>query len=184
MKKRHILAVSVAVVFGTTLLLLGCTNREWDKFIGSQKKPINVISINKIVKYPRAKMLEKKIRTFSGQEIYINMNSMLFASEIKDVELLPRDPEGKYYDLKLKLGRKGRLCWMNISAGFASEKLAFLVDGLCYRTFKPRKLEGGYEDEDAYVIIDGPFDKGMAEAMADHAEDNYFYFNDNPDKDK
>jgi hypothetical protein len=112
------------------------------------------------------------------------MNSLLFASEIKDVELLPRDPDGNYYDLKLMLGRKGRLCWLQISAGFAHEKLAFLVDGMCYRTFTPRKMVGSYEDEDAYVIIDGPFDRGIAEAIAAHAEDNYYYFNNRPDKDK
>jgi len=183
MEKLRVVSLMVAGL-GLALCVGSCNQREWDKFVGNEKKPESVISINKIVKYPKAKMLEKKIKTFSGQEIYVNMNSMLFASEIKDIELLPRDPDGRYYDLKLMLGRKGRLCWLQISAGFAHDKLAFLVDGMCYRTFTPRRMEGGYEDENAYVIIDGPFDRGIAEAIAAHAEDNYYYFNNRPDKDK
>lgn len=166
----------------TISLLCGCTAREWKKLFGDKPEPQNVVAISQIVKYPRAKSIEKDVDTFSGGKICINTNSLLFASEIEKIELLPRDPSGKFYDLKLRLTRKGRLLWMQIAAEFSHTKLAFMIDGMCYRTFKPRPLGGGgYEDKTGFVIIDGPFDKFTAEALAKHAEDNYDFFNASPE---
>ncbi len=173
----------LGVVALAWLLLCGCMSREWKRLIGDNPEPQNIIAIDQIVKYPRAKSIEKEIDTFSGGKICVNANSLLFANAIKKVELLPRDPSSKFYDLKLRLTRKGRLLWMQIAAEFAHEKLAFLIDGMCYRTFKPRALGGGgYEDKNGFVIIDGPFDKFTAEALAKHAEDNFYYFNGNPSR--
>ena len=166
---------------GMLVAVSGCTpklKRDWDKWTGEMPEPKNVITINEIIKYPRAKKIEKEIATFSGRTIWININSFIHSNVVKKVELLPRDG-GKYYDLKLFLNRKGRLRWMQLSAGYRKEPLAFVIDGTFYRSFTPKPMVGDYDNnEDTYVVIEGPFDKGTADALVESAPSNFLYYND------
>lgn len=171
--------VVISALLITVALTAGCNKREWLKMQGKLKKPVSVIMINQIVKYPMAKRIERKISTFSGQEIWINTNSLMHSDKIKKIELIARDPQGEFYDLKLFLNRKGRIRWLQLSNAFAHDKLGFIVDGVFYRSFTPTSMVGEFDDADkTFVIIKGPFDKGTAKSIQIHSEDNYLYFND------
>ena len=159
--------------------LAGCTKREWLKMTGELKKPVNIVTIHQIVKYPMAKRIEKHIDTFSGQKVWINMNPLIHSDVIKKIELIPRHGKTDFYDLKLFLNHKGRLRWLQLSNAFAKQKLGLVIDGVFYRSFTPKHMVGEYEDgEKTYVVIEGPFDDSTAKSLKKHAEDNYLYFND------
>ena len=163
----------------TAAFLAGCTKREWLKLTGDLKKPVNIITIHQIVKYPMARRIEKHIDTFSGQQVWINMNPLIHSDVIKKVELVPRSDNKNFFDLKLFLNHKGRLRWLQLSNAFSNEKLGFVIDGVFYRSFTPKPMVGKYDDgEKTYVVIKGPFDDGTAKSLKKHAEDNYLYFND------
>ena len=159
------------------LFVSSCSEMERKKleelFKAKLEDPKRIITINRIVKFPRAKELEKEIMTFTGRKVWINTNSFIHSKAIKEVELLPRDPEGNFYDLKLKLSNHGKLVWMQLSAGFRFEKLGFVVDGLFYRSFLPKPMG---KDED-FVVIEGPFDKYTASDIKKYAIGNFQYFN-------
>ena len=55
-----------------------------------QNKPQYVLSVHQIVKNPRANMLEKKIPTFSGRTIWVNVNPFIHSRNIKKIELIER----------------------------------------------------------------------------------------------
>lgn len=159
------------------LFISGCSEMERRKFEelfkAQLEEPKRIITINSIVKYPRAKELEKEIMTFTGRKVWINTNSFIHSKAIKDIEIVPRDPEGNFYDLKLKLSNHGKLVWMQLSAGYAHEKLGFVVDGLFYRSFLAKPMG---KDED-FVVIEGPFDKYTAHEIQKYAKTNFEYFN-------
>jgi len=167
-----LLIASIAFLF-----ILGCNPDDMKKldevFKKEMPKPQRIITINSIVKYPRAKKLEKEITTFSGQKVWVNTNSYLHSKSIEEIELVKKDPEGHFYDLKLKLSKHGKLIWMQISTGFSFQQFGIIIDGLFYRTFKP--LPMGIDDD--YAILEGPFDKYTAEQVKKYAKTNYEFFN-------
>jgi hypothetical protein len=173
MKKLISFCFCMFVVF----FVSSCSEMERKKFEELFKaelpEPKRIVTINSIVKYPRAKELEKEIMTFTGRKVWINTNSFIHSKAIKDIELVPRDPEGHYYDLKLKLSSHGKLVWLQLSAGFAYEKMGFVVDGLFYRSFLPKPMK----KNDDFVVIEGPFDKYTAQEIKQYAKSNFEYFN-------
>ena len=182
MKSKNIIVLTLL----SSIFLAGCTKdleRRWQKMLGDLPKPKNEITINQIIKYPRAKKIEKQIATFSGRSVWININSFIHSSVIRKIELVPRDPQKHFFDLKLFMNRRGRLRWMQLSAGFKNEPLAFVIDGIFYRSFIPKPMVGDYDtdEETTYVMIEGPFDKGTAEALAESAPTNFLYYNDKED---
>ena len=180
MKMKHLSILTLLVC----MMLAGCKlQKKWDKMLGELPKPKNEITINQIVKYPRARKIEREIGTFSGRTIWININSFIHSNVIRKIELIPRSPKNKFFDLKLFMNRRGRLRWMQLSAGFKNEPLAFVIDGIFYRSFIPKPMVGKYDNDDntTYVVIEGPFDKGTAEALVASAPDNFTYFNENDD---
>lgn len=155
----------------------GCSEMERKKFEelfkGQMEEPKRIVTINSIVKFPRAQELEKEIMTFTGRKVWINTNSFIHSKAIKDIEIVPRDSEGNFYDLKLKLSNHGKLVWMQLSVGYANEKLGFVVDGLFYRSFTPLPMKEG----DEFVTIEGPFDRYTAQEIQKYAKTNFEYFN-------
>jgi hypothetical protein len=97
------------------------------------------------------------------------------AKPVPPSHLTPTQLEPKFYDLKLFLTRRGALAWMQISAGFRHEKLAFVIDGIFYRTFTPTKVS---TEEDETVILEGPIDETCAMQIRKHAKKNFKYFSD------
>jgi len=165
------------------LLLFGCTPKI-QRLLGQLPEPENQIAIHQIIQYPRAKTIERQIPTFSGRTIWINVNSFIHSSAIKKVELVPRGKSGKYYDLKLFMNRRGRLHWMSLCNAFKNEKVAFVIDGTFYRSFYPKPMVGEYDtkEDTTYVLIEGPFDKGTADALEEWAPKNFQYYNDEDDE--
>ncbi len=166
------------------MLLTGCKLKtDWDRMLGNLPKPKNEITINQIIQYPRAKKIEKQIGTFSGRTIWINVNAFIHSSVIKKIELMPNKKKRGFYDLKLFMNRRGRLRWMQLSAGFKSEPLALVIDGTFYRSFLPKAMVGDYDTDEqtTYVVIEGPFDKGTADALVESAPSNFTFYNDNED---
>lgn len=175
MKKLNFAFLVIASI--AFLSIIGCNPDDMRKieeiFKKEMPKPQRIITINSVVKYPRAKDLEKEIMTFSGQKVWVNTSSYLHSKSIEEIELVKRDPEGNFYDLKLKLSNHGKLIWMQISTGYSFQQLGIVIDGLFYRTFKPQPM--GKDDD--YATIEGPFDKYTAEQVKKYAKTNYDFFN-------
>jgi len=183
---RHLLWL---VVLGLGCLLVsGCEIEKWarsdDKGASAEDKddsqPHYVISVNEIVKYPRAEQLEREVATYDGRTIWVNTNPYLHSRNIETIELVP-DPDQKgFYHLKCKLNRRGKMLWMQMAAQFANRQMAFLVDGVFYRAFTPQPLQN---EEVGTVIIDGPFDVYTAKTLQKYAPANYKIFSPDDDKD-
>ncbi len=142
-------------------------------------KPQFIVTLNETVKYPRASKLEKEITTISGEKIWININPYLHSNSIKEIELLPIEGKPDYFDLLLHLDYQGKLIWMALSAQFAHKKMAFVIDGVCYKTIKPERITDGEDKEDVVVKVSGPFEKSIAEELKELSIPNYEYFHRN-----
>ncbi len=139
--------------------------------------PHFVMTVNQLVKYPHAENIEREVECFDGNTIWINTNYMLHSKHVEKVEMFPMPGNPKYYSLRLKLNHRGKLLWIQSSIGFKHSKLAFLVDGICYRLFTPQEPD---ENSD-WVIIPGPFHKYLATGIVHYSESNYKLFNPSTD---
>ena len=52
--------------------------------------------------------------------------------------------------------------------------MAFIIDGMVYRTFVPRLF---YDDVSTSIIVDGPFDPTTAKKLESNASRNHFRLN-------
>ena len=174
---KYLTSINFITLALISIIMSGCRPDDMEKigeiFKKELPKPHRILTVNSIVKYPRAKDLEKEIKTFNGGKVWINTNSYIHSKSIKEVELVPRDPESNFYDLKLKLTNHGKLIWMQLSTGYSFQQLGLVVDGLFYRTFTPKPIE---KDSD-FAIIEGPFDKYTAEQIKKYAKTNFEFFN-------
>ncbi len=132
--------------------------------------PKAVISIHEIIRYPRASEIEQKIPSYFGKDVTINRNPMLFSKEIIEIKAIPQVRDPNYFDLHLKLTVRGRKMWIGLSVNNRREQLAFVIDGMFYRSFQPRMI---YDDVTDEVIIDGPFDKATALEIQNQSKKNY-----------
>ena len=171
--KRNRLAGAVAA----SLLLgfiCGCETIDFEK---TKKEPAYVLTINEIVKYPRTDEIEKEVLTFSCKTIYVNTNAFLHSRNVQEIEIIPSAQKKGCYDLELKLDYHGKNVWTQLSVNHAYTQLAFLIDGVFYRTIMPDRIST--EEEDV-VYLKGPFDPVTAKALKDNAPSNYKYFNGEP----
>ena len=150
--------------------IMGC--ETMDKY---SYKPEFQLTVNQIVKYPRASDIEKEISTITGEKIWINVNPLLHSSAIKKVQISPIDKEETGFDLILTLDHHGRLIWMQLSNQYSNDRLAFVIDGICYKTFTPELMTMNKDDE-PIVRIKGPLDKTIAEKLAEYSEKNYGFY--------
>jgi len=163
--------LSMALLTMGLSLVIGCEAFK-------MKKPTKIITVHEIVKYPRAKQLEKEIMTFSGDKIWINSNPFLHSKSVEEIKLIPIEGQKDFYNLELKLDRHGALVWMQLSVGFAHKRLAFVIDDVYYRSFI---ISQKTTENDHKIVIKGPFDKITAESLKEHAKDNYKYYNEDED---
>ncbi len=180
MKKCLILLVSSAIV-----LLSGCETLDlsWDDIISEDSssdfsfskkyEPKYILTFHQVVKYPRGTLVEKKISTFSGRDLWINTNYFLSSKNIKNISVRKRQ-DSELYDLVLDLDRRGRMQWDLLSLNFKGEKMALLVDGVFYRKIAPVVIN----DEGATVVLHGPFDTVTAKGIAESAKGNYEHYNE------
>lgn len=129
-----------------------------------------VVSVHEIVRYPRANEHEQKIPSYFGNEVTINRLPLLFSKEIMSITAIPRVSDPDFYDLRVKLTSRGRKMWIGLSVPNQKTNLAFVIDGMYYRSFRPRMI---YDDVTDEIIIDGPFDKATALEVQNNAEKNY-----------
>ena len=134
-----------------------------------------VVSIHEIIRHKRGAEREIEIGTMFEDEIIIDKNPLLDSSDIISIEAIAINDLPGFYKLRLHLTQDGGKIWRKISVDSRDSNaasLAFLIDSVSYRTFKPRFL---YSDEDT-VVIDGPFDEPAALNIEANAIRNFMYF--------
>ena len=138
-----------------------------------KKIPSYIVTLNEIVKYPRAQTMEKRVPTFDGRTIWVKTHPVLSSKSIESVKLVKSTKTPDYYDLSVKLDHHGALVFMKLSNDKAHPPWAFLIDGMYYRSigFKTPTTEN-----DTQVMIEGPFDSSVAKMIAKYGALNYKYF--------
>ena len=139
-----------------------------------------VVSIHEIIRHKRGADKEIEVETMFGDEIIIDKNPLLDSSDIISIEAIAVNDLPGFYKLRLHLTQDGGKIWRKLSLGNLNDtaasnsapSLAFLIDSVCYRTFKPRFL---YSDVDS-VVIDGPFDEPAALNLEANAIRNFMHF--------
>ena len=139
-----------------------------------------VVSIHEIIRHKRGAEKEIEIETMFEDEIIIDRNPLLDSSDIISIEAIAINDLPGFYKLRLHLTQDGGKIWRKLSLGnlnstassTSAPSLAFLIDSVCYRTFKPRFL---YSDVDS-VVIDGPFDEPAALNLEANAIRNFMHF--------
>ena len=63
---------------------------------------------------------------------------------------------------------------VNMRAKGSSSELAFVIDGMYYRSFKPELLT---DNETSIATVEGPFDPATAKGLVKNSERNYKIFN-------
>jgi hypothetical protein len=172
MKNRNLLdAVLLMSIF---LFICGCETIDADS---KSKEPSYVLTINEVVKYPRANQLEREVQSYSGTNKWVNTNPFLHSKNIMEIEMIPSAQKKGYYDLQMKLDYHGKLSWMQLSVNYAYGELGLLIDGVYYRSISPDKLASEYEDS---VLVRGPFDPVTAKSLKVNSLKNYRYYNGEP----
>ena len=134
-----------------------------------------VVSIHEIIRHKRGDEKEVEVETMFEDEIIVDRNPLLDSSDIISIEAIAVNDLPGFYKLRLHLTQDGGKAWRKLSIenrDNSSTSLAFLIDGVSYRTFKPRFL---YSDSDT-VVIDGPFDEPAALNLEANAIRNFMYF--------
>ena len=169
----------------TLVVLSGCKqlNLTWEDVLGDNAtsdfsfdetyKPKYVLTFHQIVKYPRGSLLEKKITTYTGNEIWINSNQFLSSKNIKSVKLIKR-PNSGLYDLLLNFDSRGKMQWNILALNFRGRKIALLIDGVFYRKITAKMPSG---DSDS-AVLEGPCDTLTAKNIQKYAPKNYKHYND------
>ncbi len=179
MKKKSIL-FTLAAAFSTMFLVgapSSCDPDNWldpDRYEELQRPPRMKVTIHRIVKYRYGKETEMTIPTYTKKEITVD--SPWFTSrEIEHIDAVPRPSKPGYYDLELTLTQKGRREWIMLSNAHIHEDVAFVIDGIFYRSFRPQRI---MDENTLKVRIDGPFDPATAKELAYHSEFNYIKINE------
>ena len=139
-----------------------------------------VVSIHEIIRHKRGVDKEIEVESMFGDEVIIDKTPLLDSSDIISIEAIAINDLPGFYKLRLHLTQDGGKIWRKLSLGnldstassTSAPSLAFLIDSVCYRTFKPRFL---YSDVDS-VVIDGPFDEPAALNLEANAIRNFMHF--------
>lgn len=173
-------AAGVAAIF-----LMGASSCEEalanpDKFFNEEvdQTPSYVVSIHDMIKYQRGDMMEKELESFSGGTVCVNKNSYLHSRDIMKIGMVQRKSNPEFFDLIITLTDRGQKIWsalsVNMRAKGSSSELAFVIDGMYYRSFKPELLT---DNETIIVTVEGPFDPATAKGLVKNSERNYKIFN-------
>jgi len=150
------------------------SKEETYKPVVGEPGEFGVVSIHEIIRHKRGEEREIEIETMFEDEIYIDKNPLLDSSDIISIEAIAINDLPGFYKLRFHLTPEGGKIWRKLSVEGRDDSptLAFVIDGIVYRTFKPRFL---YKDEDN-VVIDGPFDEPAALNLEANAIRNFMYF--------
>ena len=171
-------AVSFAACYGSASGILDPLNvdnkTDVYKPVVGEPGEVGVVSIHEIIRHRRGEEREIEIETMFEDELYIDKNPLLDSSDIISIEAIAISDLPGFYKLRLHLTPEGGKIWRKLSVEGRDDSptLAFVIDDILYRTFKPRFL---YKDEDN-VVIDGPFDEPAALNLEANAIRNFMYF--------
>ncbi len=143
----------------------------------SSKEAKYVVSVHEVVKYRRGSDFEQDVDSFFGKSICVNRNYFLHSKDIMEVEAVRRTDNPDFYDLRLTLSPRGMKLWsaFSVTTRVDRKEMAFLVDGMYYRSFKPAIL---LDPEAATVTVEGPFDPATVSGILKYARTNYRKWND------
>ena len=130
-----------------------------------------IIEIQEIITLRRGTDKEIMAPTMFGDDICLNKAILLDSADVKSIKAIPIEKQPPYYSLELKLTDRGRRHWIGLSLPNRATHVAFIVDGIVYRTFVPRLL---YDDVTDYILVDGPFDPATAKKLETNSARNYF----------
>lgn len=135
---------------------------------------VGVVSIHEIIRHKRGNEKELEISAMFEDEVIIDKNPLLDSSDIISIEAIAINDLPGFYKLRFHLTQEGGKRWrkLSVEGRDLSPSLAFVIDNVLYRTFKPRFL---YSDEDT-VVVDGPFDEAAALNLEANAIRNFMYF--------
>lgn len=135
---------------------------------------VGVVSIHEIVRHKTGAENEYEIESMFEDEIVIDKDQLLDSADIVTIEAIAINDLPGFYKLRLHLTQEGGRIWRKLCLEGRDESpaLAFVIDGVMYRTFRPRFL---YSNEDT-VVIDGPFDEVAALNLEANAIRNFMHF--------
>ena len=136
-------------------------------------EPKWTFTVNEIVRYPRASMLEKEVPSFDGRTVWVQKHYGLSSRNVKGIELIPVEDKPGYYNLKLQLDQRGSRASTVLSNKMTNTTVGALVDNMFYRVVEVGKPTG---KDDEFVVLKGPFDEIVAQKLKKYAEPNYKLF--------
>ena len=142
-----------------------------ENFDTSDRPLEGLIEIQEIILLRRGTDKEIMAPTMFGDDICLNKAILLDSADVKSIKAIPIEKQPPYYSIELKLTDRGRRHWIGLSLPNRGTHVAFIIDGIVYRTFVPRLL---YDDVTDSIIVDGPFDPATAKKLEDNAARNYF----------
>lgn len=142
-----------------------------ENFDTSSRPLEGIIEIQEIITLRRGTDKEIMAPTMFGDDICLNKAILLDSADVKEIKAIPIEKNPPYCSLELKLTDRGRRHWIGLSLPNRKTHVAFIIDGIVYRTFVPRLL---YDDVTDSIIVDGPFDPATAKKLESNAPRNYF----------
>ena len=133
-----------------------------------------IVTIQEVITLRRGTDKEVTAPATYSEDICLNRAVLLDSSDILGIKAIPIDKQPPYYSLELKLTDRGKRRWIGLSLPNKGNHVAFLIDGVVYRTFVPRLI---YDDVTTSVIVDGPFDPATAKKLESNASRNHFRLN-------
>lgn len=178
-------ALPVVMLLFTAVFCCGagaqsCSAEDIDRMfdpenLDTSDRPLEgLIEIQEIIHLRRGTDKEVIAPTLFGDDICLNKAILLDSADIKAIKAIPIEKQPPYCSLELKLTDRGRRHWIGLSLPNKATHVAFIVDGIVYRTFVPRLL---YDDVTTSIIVDGPFDPATAKRLEENSERNFFRLN-------
>ena len=169
------LSKNIKVPFLAVISLLLLTSCELLDDTSSQV-PNWVVSVNEIVKYPRASMGEREVASFDGRPIWVRKNYEFNSKSIKSIETIPIDDKPGYYNLKFNLNKHGSLVAMRLCNDSTHDPWALLVNGVYYRSVE--FSDAALNDDYTQIELKGPFDKTVADFLEKYSTKNYEHYHE------
>lgn len=154
-----------------------CDANEIDKVFDPENldmsnRPLEgIIEVQEVIRLRRGTDKEIMMPAWFSEDICLNRTILLNSGDVKEIKAIPIEKQPPYYSLELKLTDRGKRRWIGLSLPNKGTHVAFLIDGMVYRTFVPRML---YDDITDSIIVDGPFDPTTAKKLESNAARNYF----------
>ena len=142
-----------------------CTAEDVDHMLDPENfdtsdRPLEgLIEIQEIILLRRGTDKEIMAPTMFGDDICLNKAILLDSADVKEIKAIPIEKMPP---------------WIGLSLPTRATHVAFIVDGIVYRTFVPRSL---YDDVTDSVIVDGPFDPATAKRLEANSKRNFFRLN-------